>query len=275
MHSGSLVHYLEHPELLDESTLSDLAHLRSAYPYFQSAHMLFLKNQHNINSIDFNDNLKLSAAYISDRSVLYHLINSSFRGIPVQKDFQGDTLTTTDEERIPVYELIRDQKPYSLDDHPPVTDTAIPLQELGTKDAGKTDGINDTDGAKSLQETRLFSFTGWIEQLRAGKEDINLVQAESPEYTQTYLINEFIRKRPSMKAREEPADGHKDIAGESLKPDDQLLTETLAKIYVKQGYLEKAISTYEKLSLKYPEKNTYFAARIEEIKNEMNKTNKE
>jgi len=272
MHKGSLVHYLEHPELLDESTLSDLVHLRDTYPYFQTAHMLFLKNQHNINSLDFNDNLKLSAAYISDRSVLYQLINSTFRELPVQKDSEYVTLTITDEDRIPVYELIRDQKPAVIDDHSGVMDTTVPVPEPGTEDTGKVDGTND---AEPVQETRLFSFTGWIEQLQAIGEDLNFVQRESPAYSQTYLINEFIRNRPSMKAREEPTDGQKDISEKDLKPDDPLLTETLAKIYVRQGYFEKAISTYEKLSLKYPEKNAYFASRIEEIKTEMNKTKKE
>ncbi|QIA09558.1 hypothetical protein [Draconibacterium halophilum] len=52
---------------------------------------------------------------------------------------------------------------------------------------------------------------------------------------------------------------------ESVKEDEELVTETLASIYFQQKNFDKALDAYKKLSLKYPEKSVYFAGRIEEI----------
>ena len=47
---------------------------------------------------------------------------------------------------------------------------------------------------------------------------------------------------------------------------DELMTETLAKLLVKQKKYKKAISAYKILSLKYPEKNVFFAGQIQKLK---------
>ncbi|MDY6800657.1 MAG: hypothetical protein SVU94_05470 [Bacteroidota bacterium] len=84
------------------------------------------------------------------------------------------------------------------------------------------------------------------------------------------LIARFIAEKPRIKPKE-VADHQKDISQESTKEDDDLLTETLIKVYIAQGYIEKAIKSYEKLSLKYPEKSTYFADQIKKLKEQLNK----
>ena len=81
------------------------------------------------------------------------------------------------------------------------------------------------------------------------------------------LIDRFIRISPTIE-RMTPGDYPpvRDLAEESSSEQGTFITETLAKIYVNQGYFTKAINIYEKLSLQYPEKSAYFAGRIEKIK---------
>ena len=51
-----------------------------------------------------------------------------------------------------------------------------------------------------------------------------------------------------------------------LVSENELMTETLAKIYFNQKKYIKAIESYKILSLKYPEKNAFFADQIKKIK---------
>jgi hypothetical protein len=85
--------------------------------------------------------------------------------------------------------------------------------------------------------------------------------------TPTDLIDRFIRVNPTIE-RLIPGEYHpaRDLSEESSREEGTFITETLAKIYVNQGYYTKAINIYEKLSLQFPEKSTYFASRIEKIR---------
>ncbi len=85
------------------------------------------------------------------------------------------------------------------------------------------------------------------------------------------LIDKFLSVSPgSLKLDKPPAEsrsftGDNDALVKSVSKNDELVTETLANIYAEQKNYDKALEAFKKLSLKYPEKNSYFATRIEEI----------
>jgi hypothetical protein len=80
------------------------------------------------------------------------------------------------------------------------------------------------------------------------------------------LIDRFIKSSPTLERMTLPeTQPVRDLAETSAEEKGSFITETLAKIYITQGYYSRAINIYEKLSLQYPEKSAYFAGRIERI----------
>ncbi len=79
------------------------------------------------------------------------------------------------------------------------------------------------------------------------------------------IIDSFIRNDPQIKAPKAEQINTENKAKKSAEDTYDLVSETLATIYIEQMLYHKAIETYEKLSLKFPEKSRYFADLIQSL----------
>lgn len=100
------------------------------------------------------------------------------------------------------------------------------------------------------------SFLDWFDVINDDEENVD---------EKIDLIDRFIKNSPKIILNEEFKSENKLIVETKMK--DELVTETLAKIYISQEKYKKAIKAYEILSLKYPKKSSLFADQIKSIKN--------
>ncbi|WP_276348612.1 hypothetical protein [Daejeonella sp. JGW-45] len=85
-----------------------------------------------------------------------------------------------------------------------------------------------------------------------------------------YILEKFLREEPQIKAPNSDKLDTENKARKSAEDPNDLVSETLAQIYTDQMLFHKAIDTYKKLSLKFPEKSPYFADQIRELEKKVN-----
>lgn len=95
-------------------------------------------------------------------------------------------------------------------------------------------------------------------------ESASIPEKSNEKKSQMDLINRFIAEQPRLGPIRESLES-KPWVSDSILEDPSLVTETMARVYAKQGLFEKARKAYHLLSLKYPAKSTYFALQLKKL----------
>lgn len=94
MSPEKLVKYINNPDLLDDSSIVDITLLAESYPFFQTAQILRAKNLYNLSPENIKPVLNYTAAYVTDRKILYYLIH------PIEKNKTEEPIASIELEPI-------------------------------------------------------------------------------------------------------------------------------------------------------------------------------
>jgi hypothetical protein len=172
-------------------------------------------------------------------------------------------------EKLPAEEVIADEVPKEPDTQEDITEEE-PRQKTADPDEDRLSHL------KSIVQARLAAIARERGE-QPEPESTEAVATEEPAQPEMQptaaqpeeLIDEFIKNEPSISRVQSSFFNPVDAARESVVDEENIVSETLAKIYFDQGKYEKAIKIYRKLSLINPEKSSYFARLIEKALEEL------
>lgn len=270
---------------ISDCSVEELRSLAEQYPYFSPAQYALSKKLQQTDSEAYQAQFQKAVLYYHDPAGFHHFINEENFAV---EDFIPETVVTPvieTEELLPIQEvtpeesivaepeIIEEEKeeenapqldvtihkepeaPVVNSDEPktPVAetngtaDTGLTFEPYHTVDYFASQGIrlSQEEATKDRFGRQLKSFTEWLKTMK-----------KLPAAEQAKPIDTIDEQKVEQ------------LATHSVQESD-VVTETMAEVWIKQGRIEKAIEVYNKLSLLNPSKNAYFAAKVEFLKKDI------
>jgi len=301
MQLKKFTYILQNPQHLSEEQYTGISEIVETHPYFQPARALYLKVLKDKGSFKYNQELKITAAHTTDRSVLFDYITSEqFKQNEISAQIKQNT------------EHLKDLTVEALDDVS--VNKSVIIDDVLKRQIEETEGVLDpglfeekTDSPKEIisispensstekqeihlkespneqlkigsplefESTETHSFSEWLkitrfqpikrEEQENSAPTQDKAKPKKPLEDKLELIDKFLQSNPKIKPSKDKV-ATPSILQNKEPQQDGYMTETLARIYLEQGNYNKAIQSYKILSLKYPEKSGFFADQIKAI----------
>jgi len=216
------------------------------HPYSPYSHLLHYLKAKATNRTGTEQLLQRLAVYSPDRAWLQTVLNTQFQ----QVDFTQESI----EQSIP-----SEAKDPNLDRVLFEFDFAT----VRTKEDLAEFDVSDLDNDKEVVET--FTIPAKQPLSNAREEEYTPKQGSYIEWLKTMKVQE----EETVRTKSNKQTTEKTVEKTTRKDEDLfggIITETLAQLLANQGQIEKAINMYDRLSLIFPEKSAFFAAKIEQLK---------
>ena len=228
-----LIDYIRRPDTLDDSAIAQLQTLAREHPYFHVARILLLQALYRKHDSTYDETLRRAAILVPNREAVFRLTEEPHYTHPEERKRYEEIEDSSDSRTVSLIDnFLEAQTPSIPVSHPidAAQDYIGYLMQRETQQGGQR------------QEALPMNGGGVVENFLE-KEIGRIVLDDNGE-----SVHEETETRNTQKPQDEA--------------ENEILTEIMAGIYIKQGKYENAVKIIRQLSLKYPKKNRYFADQI-------------
>jgi len=263
--------------------------LISKYPYVSVYRVLLAKLSQPVNGDIYRQALHQAALHSPDRIPLYELLHIPEAEEPEKVAKRKKTKPARKKKKSKkVTEIVKPEIKAEVEHEAEalvagdVSEETITTEEIANPpvadEVGLKDSLMKSAAERNITLHEKHTFMEWLDILENPESattsgDVEILEQQLREQQAASSYEATIHKESAELAEEEQDEQDSevmkkvdDLAMRSIQPGVNLATETLAQIMLKQGKIKDAISVYEQLSLKYPEKSDYFAALISDLK---------
>ncbi len=273
MEKGQFLSLIKNFTSLEIDELTELVIAQQNYPYSQTIHNLASRAAADNDAPSKNDLLHLSAIYTTDRAVLKSIMTASrLERIDTKPSFDISSKFSKNDNTVINYqatdvvkneflidtlfadlENLRKSKLFYETNMEALEKETQLIQSIKTHDP-------EIEIEASVNEDAL------VEEISTNRHEIPTVDHKQKE--QIEIIENFIKTQPGLTKPKTVAEIslQEDLSDKNQHFAENVISETLVEILIKQGKNAKAIEVLKKLIWKFPQKKAYFAAQIEELK---------
>jgi tetratricopeptide (TPR) repeat protein len=273
MNTNDYINLLNNSKAINDKQTLILETIVQEFPFYQSARALYLKGLYNQESFRYNYELKKTAAHTTDRSVLFDFVTSDDFKI-FQQEVYDKYQAEIQNIIVADFELVQVEEGLTVDLNAISKVNTTIRTEFVANEIPKT--ANEMVEAElqigkplHFEKNETHSFSEWLQLSKIApivRDEEEKQHEVSSELEKKFdLIEKFIELNPKIPQAKDSTSVPANVAKSNEMP-SSIMTETLAQIYLEQKKYTKAIQAYDILILKYPEKSSFFADRIKNIK---------
>lgn len=273
----NIANYLQSDKELMKADASALQIFVEQNPYSGFLQLIYCKFLHLHNDIKLEQQLEKCALVVADRNKVYEILfkKDLQQNIIEQESTSKETIITVlnsninDEPNTTKIDRIKeetteknnkeinhfDELEQNILNEAINSSIQIDINDYATKETF-TEENEDEELTIEVNKIEARTFVSWFDKPKTIKKT----------KSNSFVVDKFLKDPKNKEKISSTILSPSEMAKLSLVANNQFVTETLATIYAKQGQIDKAIEIYEQLSLKNPEKKTFFASRIRFLK---------